>query len=120
MLKYRFTITGGLIIAVLSLIPGNQLPETEVKYADLSIHVLMYGIWVFFIFREIIPQYSMPTSRFIYVIIMFLTVAYGGIMELLQEKLISGRFGSIADTIANCIGMFVGFLAYTTTEAGKI
>ena len=97
-----------MLISVLSLVPGDQLPESPVKYTDLAVHVLMYAAWMFVLGLELQRQYSPPTRR-LWVICLLIMVFYGGLIEVLQESFIPGRYGSISDALANISGSLLLF-----------
>lgn len=107
--KLKFSFLCLSAIAVLSLIPGNQLPDTDIKYADLIVHVLMYAFLTVIVFWEI-RQFHQASLRYV-IIITLLIITYGAIIEVLQENLIEGRYGSWSDFIANSFGcLFALFL----------
>ena len=101
----------GILIAVLSLIPGDDLPDVSIEFVDLIVHVLMYGTWIFVLCLEIEKQYSGDSQRF-RLRMLFIVIIFGIIIEVLQELFIPGRFGSVSDVLANAFGailMYIGF-----------
>ena len=101
----------GILILVLSLTPGYTLPDSPVKFADLIVHVLMYGSWMFTINFEIKKQYLGDSQRFS-IRMLFAIVLVGIVIEFLQEYLIPGRFGSFSDGLANSIGAIISYLGF--------
>lgn len=104
----------GILIAVLSLIPGDRLPEVSIEFADLIVHVLMYATWILVIYLEIEKQYSGNVRRS-RLRMLFVVITVGIIIEILQELLIPGRYGSLADVLANALGatlMYIGFYRF--------
>jgi len=93
----------------LSLIPGNNLPESDIEYIDIFVHFMMYGTWILILFTEMRKQYSSPNFRY-YVKASMLFVLFGSVMEVLQESLVPGRFGAWSDFIANSTGCFFGLV----------
>lgn len=107
-LNYPFSLASGLLIAILSLIPGDQLPESDIKYLDIVVHVGMYGTWIIIFARENL-QFSVANSRYNYVAAL-LFVIFGGVIELLQEFLVLGRYGTWSDFFANAMGCLLGLI----------
>ena len=101
----------GILIAVLSLIPGHNFPETTIKFADLIVHLLMYATWVLVIYLELNKQYTGDLKRFRNRVL-FIVILFGIIIEVLQEFLIPGRFGSVSDVLANTTGATSIYLVY--------
>ena len=108
---FKFSSLGLAIISILSLIPGKQLPESPIQYADIMVHVVMYLIMSMVIFRESTKQYNGLSIRLKTVIVLLLIV-YGGVLEVLQETFIPGRYGSLSDFLANATGVLSGLLIY--------
>ncbi len=107
-----------MVIAVLSLIPGYKLPEASIKYADLIVHVVMYGGWMLVIGIERMKQYSGESKR--YMNRMLLTVVTFGLMiEVVQELLVQGRFGSISDGVANTLGASLVYLIFARVDISR-
>ena len=91
----------------MSLIPGNQLPDSDIQYIDLIVHVIMYASWILILFWEKRKQFSGLDKRY-YIRAAIFFMLFGAIMEVLQEMLIPGRFGSWSDFMANGVGCMFG------------
>lgn len=63
------------------------------------------------IFKETTKQYDNPSIRF-KVVIVLLLILYGGLLEVIQESFIPGRYGSISDFLANAVGVLSGLIIY--------
>lgn len=100
-----------MAIAILSLTPGDKFPETDIQFADIVVHVLMYGFWMAIFIRETGRQFPSNNFRLLIYGAIVMTI-YGSIMEYLQEHYASGRFGSWSDFAANLIGTILILLAY--------
>ncbi|MEQ9064028.1 MAG: VanZ family protein [Vicingaceae bacterium] len=98
-------------IAFLSLLPGDRLPDSPLKYTDIAVHVIMYGTLTIVILLERHRQYPITSPRSLIVPVLLVSV-YGLSIEILQESFIPGRYGSVSDGIANAFGSAIGaFLA---------
>lgn len=87
---------------MVSLIPGRQLPEHDIQYLDLIVHFIMYGLLTLAIISEL--KQFLIVSRRLLLWVFISVILYGGIIEIVQEKIIDGRFGSISDFFANTSG----------------
>ena len=116
MLKFRYTILLGVLISILSLVPGDRLPESPVKYTDLAVHVCMYAAWMFVLGREARRQYPGYSARLL-IKCLLIMMAYGGLVEYLQETYVPGRFGSWTDFLANAAGALISFTVFFRKSA---
>lgn len=112
---YKFSVLGISILSILSLIPGYQLPGSPIQYSDIMVHVVMYLILGLTVFRESSKQYDGLTIR-LKIIIVLLLIVYGGVLEILQESFIPGRYGSVSDFLANAVGVLSGLIIYRKTN----
>lgn len=80
--------------------PGHEFPQTDVAFADKWAHWLMYG------------TLSICMARVLhsYLLIFFLSSAYGALMEVLQATLTTTRSGEMLDAAANAFGALCGIL----------
>jgi len=92
----------------LSLIPGDKLPDSDIQYIDILVHVIMYGTWFFIFHMESVKQLKSPNERY-YLKYISVFILFGGLMEILQENLIPGRFGSWLDFLANAFGCLIAY-----------
>ena len=112
---FKFSVLGISILSILSLIPGIQLPDSPIQYSDIMVHVVMYLVLGLVILRESSIQFNGLTIR-LKGIIFLLLIVYGGILEVLQETFIPGRYGSVSDFLANALGVFSGLIIYRKTN----
>lgn len=107
--RYKLSTLTLFIVTVLSLMPGNQFPESPIQYSDIMVHVIMYVGITWILFKEVSKQYNDLSNRLVLVMVL-LIIVYGGILEILQESFIPGRFGSVSDFLANAAGVFSGMI----------
>ena len=101
----------GILIVFLSLIPGRNLPQAPIKFADLLVHVVMYATWTLVVCLELKKQYSGDLARFSLRMLVTIVIIRA-IMEGLQEIFIPGRFGSFSDALANTFGASSAYFWY--------
>jgi VanZ family protein len=88
-------------IAVLSLLPGSDLPAQKLN--DKINHFIAYGVLAFL---AVLGRYRMSVFK-----VVLLTIAYGLLLEALQGIMPYGRMASWLDAIANTGGVIVGLSA---------
>lgn len=119
-----------ILIAVLSLIPAREFPETDVPFADKWVHWVMYA-WLTAVFLvdycrkgSMCPRrsskvffdfvstsfavksfkwFNAPSVRSI-VFAMLISSLYGGLMEVLQATVTTTRSGDWLDFLADAFG----------------
>jgi VanZ family protein len=111
--RYRLSISWGFFILLLTGIPGQFFPKvpvfTDLFAPDKLVHLFLFGMFVFFLVREIARSSSL--SYFFASLYAFLiSIALGGITEILQGYVFINRLGSIYDFIANGVGSGIALL----------
>jgi len=102
-----------LILSILSLIPGENLPEIEFNLFELDklIHFIFYFILVILMNIGCRLKKSEPFYKSI-VWIVVVGIFTGWSIEYLQGDFITNRFFDYSDIIANSLGTIVGMLIY--------
>lgn len=106
------------VIAILSLMPSNDLPHfTIYPEIDKAVHLCMYlGLsllagWSFEISRDNMkPIYLLLSGVFF----------YGVLMEILQRTMHNGRNFDFKDMIANLTGAIIGLLIYRLLDKQRL
>jgi len=98
-----------LLIFILCLIPGKDIPDWNIFTYDKAGHAVMFAVLVFLFNKGFIKQhaYSLLQIHPMKAAIL-ISVVYGGLLEIMQDKLIPDRTGDIMDFFANTIGCFAG------------
>lgn len=102
------TILWALLIFLLCLIPGNELPGVQIPMADKWVHFILFGIFSF------LWMCAAPSKRFAKLFIAFAAgCLLGWAVEELQGLLVSlGRSKSIQDIYADAIGSAIGVIIF--------
>lgn len=80
---------------------------------DKLVHMLLFALQFWFIAIGLVKQYKFSYKRKrVSSIAFLLAVSYGGIIELIQGYLLSGRTMDIMDMIANIVGAIIGWLLF--------
>ena len=92
------TILAGVVIGMLSLLPGSELPSQTLN--DKLNHFIAYGVLSF---GAVVGRHRVPLLW-----VMALVIGYGLALEVLQGIMPYDRSASWLDAFANTGGVFVG------------
>jgi hypothetical protein len=110
------TIIWALIILILCGIPGKDIPHIsflELLSFDKFVHAGIFFILFFFAVRGFRLQEKFPVLKKHAALIAFISAsAYGGLTEILQATVFSGRSADVFDFIADSFGCFAALLFY--------
>ena len=110
----------GIVILILTGIPGSAFPRVKpIVGVDKVVHVFMYATFAFLClwgYRKQFIDNGMAYRKRALLLAIIISIAYGGITELMQEHLVPSRTGDwfdfLADSIGTCIGIYVFHLFY--------
>ncbi len=106
----------GIIILVLTGLPGSVFPKVKpVVGIDKVVHVIMYAGFAFLCLwgyrKQFVSNGKAYRTRAL-LTTASISVAYGGITELMQEYLVPTRTGDWIDFLADAVGTLVGLLVF--------
>jgi len=101
--KWIPSILCAILIAILSLYPGNKLPDAQFSHEDLFVHVTMYSGFALTVYWAIRQDIALYSNRQLFLFFLLLA-SYGASMELLQKWLPIKRSFSWLDIMANMLG----------------
>lgn len=131
--RHIFSLLSLVLIAVLSLMPAQEFPQTDIQFADKWAHWVMYGFLTLVMGIECVlrDEYlrkktstsglheqahkSKGTAIWQFLFIAIIASVYGGLMELGQAYLTTSRHGDWLDVYTNSFGALCAFallLAY--------
>ena len=117
-----FSLLTILLIAVLSLMPAQEFPQTDIQFADKWAHWVMYGfltlvMGIDYVLRgeylrakasahrkEEQVNKEKGTAIWQFLVIFIVASVYGVLMELGQAYLTTSRNGDWFDVLANSFG----------------
>lgn len=120
--RHIFTLLTFLLIAALSLMPAQEFPQTDIRFADKWAHWVMYGFLTLVTGIESVlrDEYlrkkaftsglheqahkSKGTAIWQFLVIAIIASVFGGLMELGQAYLTTSRHGDWLDVYANSFG----------------
>ncbi len=126
MRSYLFTILAivwTLIITFLSLASLKNGPELPFSFADKIIHGIIYFTfalsWYIAFTKGKTTSFLLKNALLLSILF---AVAYGILMEIMQETLVENRQGDWQDALANSIGAIVAgiFIKYLVTRTIKL
>ena len=108
---YILVVAWAAIIFILSAIPGDTINIPAFWNADKFAHIFVYFILAILILFSLI--WSQRSISFIEsaILTFLVTIAYGGVIEILQQYVFINRDGDFLDFIANSIGAALGVTA---------
>ena len=120
--RHIFSLLTLMLIAVLSLMPAQEFPQTDIQFADKWAHWVMYGfltlvMGIDYVLRDEYlstkPSASSAQRQryknkgaaiWQLLVITIIASVYGGLMELGQAYLTTSRHGDWLDVLANSFG----------------
>ena len=106
----------GIIIMILTLLPGSLFPRVKPTIGlDKLAHIFMYAGFTFSClwgYRSQFISNGIAYKKRAILHAIIISLAYGGLTELIQEYLVSTRTGDLFDYIADCIGTGLGALLF--------
>ena len=106
----------GIIILILTGLPGSLFPKVKpVIGLDKVVHLCMYAGFAFLCLWGYRSQYLSRDKAYrkkAVILVALISVAYGGITELIQEFLVPSRTGDWFDFLFDTVGVLLGLLAF--------
>lgn len=99
---------------MLSLVPGNKLPEVKFDFfrVDTLVHLFFYAVMLFLMaFRWEVNKMNLLNFR-VYLLLIGTCSVIGFTVEIVQGYFIPKRFFSWDDALANGIGTIFGAFLY--------
>lgn len=105
------------VIFLGSCIPGKQIPEIGIQYADKLAHIVEYLILGFLIIRAVLN--SNPSLGLTKIVILSIIIAllYGASDEW-HQRFVTGRIPDFFDFLADFIGINIGIFLYKKRGEG--
>ena len=109
---YKLAFTWALIILGLCSMPGRFIPSVswlELLNFDKWVHASIFFILLSLL---ILGVKMHQQSNSLIILFFVLSVAYGGLLEIMQATLFSQRSADVLDFIANSFGCLMAVLFY--------
>lgn len=96
-----------VVVTVLCLLPGKDLPEVQVVNFDKFVHITVFGLLCWLYLRWLMRKKTHSLSGQILVVLA--VIVYGGLMEVLQGAFYTDRSADWLDFAANSAGCIIAF-----------
>lgn len=110
--RYKFSILLAIAIAIVSLIPSSDFPESplfSITFIDKIVHFSMYTLFGFVALLESRCQRQCVGFHLLMILVIFIMSA---MIEVLQATVVATREAEWLDLLANFLGLCVSYLAY--------
>lgn len=108
--KYFPALLWAAVIAVLSLGPAPNLPQSDLLAPDKAAHTFVYGLLVYLALRALHFKQKLTVSLVVTVILA--STAYGFFLEVMQKTFFPYRYFEWGDVIANAAGSVAGYVIF--------
>ena len=111
-IQYKFTILLALAIALLSLVPGENIPGSflfSIPHFDKIIHMSMYAALGFVALTE---SRLDPPRLVRHLLLLFAIFAMSALIEILQATMVASRGAEWFDLLANLLGVIIGYFSH--------
>ena len=106
----------GIVILILTGLPGSLFPRVKpIVGIDKVVHMLMYAGFAFAClwgYREQFVSNGSAYRKKAILLTLIISIAYGGLTEIMQEYLVPKRTGDWIDFLADSIGTGIGVLIF--------
>jgi VanZ family protein len=98
-----------LIVSILTLLPGRDLPDVHIVNFDKMAHFAVFGLleWLYLKWICLGRSISKPG------LITLACVAYGGLIEILQGAFYIDRYADFWDFLFNSLGCLGGWIVFS-------
>ena len=114
-----------LIIALLTLLPGNYIPRVtnllDWLSPDKLVHLFLFGTYTYLLLEGFKRQrrYSFLHKHPV-IISLIIGIVFAVFTETMQKLVVSGRNGNVYDFLADILGCLLGYACwYTIRRIGK-
>jgi VanZ family protein len=113
-------IVWSLVILIATLSPGKAIPKVGFFQIDKVVHFFIFGILMFLSCYALkkTHDYTGKPVRFIRIALLY-SLALGIVIELIQQY-VPGRGPSVADVVANSIGVALGYGAFRLLQKRSV
>lgn len=116
----KWAMLWALLIFILCAIPGKDLPNIgwlEIFQFDKFVHASLFFVQSVLLIWGFSKQESISILKlYKNLFSIFICIAYGGLLELMQQAFFADRTADIYDFIANTFGSILGLFFYKKAE----
>lgn len=116
----KWAMLWALLIFILCSIPGKDLPHItwlELLSFDKFVHASLFFVQSILLIWGFSKQESISILKlYKNLFSVFISIIYGGLLELMQQAFFADRTADIYDFIANTFGSILGLIFYKKIE----
>jgi hypothetical protein len=94
-----------LFIFIISAVPGQSVPDIPIWNFDKLVHSFIYFWLTFSLYHDLKSVRNFSGARYTFIIWLAGPIAYGGLLEILQNFIFINRSGNWVDFWANTFGV---------------
>lgn len=119
--KFAFIIAifYSIVLATVSLIKINNLPDAGISFADKIFHFLAYSVLAFLWFNTFFFTFKLKKIKAI-IYAATLSIIFGIIIEVLQGSITIYRQTDVYDAVANTFGVLITVLILLINKKAHI
>jgi VanZ family protein len=98
-----------LIVLILTLIPGEAVPDVDIVQIDKVVHFFIFGVLMILSSYALLKMHMLnrwPANPLM--ISGIYSITFGSLIEVIQQ-FVPGRNFSLVDMLANTIGVVLGY-----------
>ena len=116
----QFTISVFIVIFLLCLLPGNEVPKIGQEHLDKALHAVLFALLSFCMMIGFSKQYQFYTlARYTTSWTLIICLTYGVAIEMFQDLFLSDRYFEWLDIAADSAGTFIGVTFFLIVVQGK-
>ncbi len=111
-ISFAPALVWGIFVCTMMLLPSENLPDEVFDANDKILHALSFGLLYFLIFQAWFRFGKSKVTKSIRLKILLFCIVLGGLIELLQAYIVSGRSGDWYDFIADLLGAVLVYFLF--------
>lgn len=113
LISFWKTIVCGIIILILSAMPGKGIPNIQIPSIDKVVHLFMYFGLGLALIHDFVNYSKIHLNQIQIILLSFVcVVAFGGFLEILQRIPFINRSSDFFDFLADATGAIIASFVY--------
>lgn len=112
LIRYKFSITLAVFIAMLSLLPGNSMPDSSLFSIPALDKIAHFSLYTLFCFVALLESRCGTDCLGFHVLLLLAIFTLSAVIEVLQATVVPARSAEWLDLLANGSGLFAGYIAF--------
>ncbi len=109
----QFFIALFVVIFLLCLLPGKEVPESGMLHLDKFVHVVLFGLLSFCGMVGFAKQHQFKfLSKNVVLIATVFSISYGLLIELFQKYFLADRAFELLDLAADTLGVLLAYMFF--------